>query len=422
MLNLGAITKGKQLTLSSGAWLLARYPDSTRWNPEEYEMIHATVTNALEQIQELPRIPDIQPPRRDSRSPEITMQTAAAPPLKVYTDYAETRRHIEASPFLQIVETAEEAEFVLVLKQATNFLKTPVNQFIAQFPYEGGFVRKDLLPLTVRKCCFKGNAPPSWWLPCFDVSTEFHLLYKEHLERRYNFEPNWWILKPGQGCRGQGHKIFFSPDDPHNCSMADLSANCDPFDRENSSDKVAQLLVQNPMLVLGRKFDLRLFVVVRSFCPFDAYVHNNFYARLANKPYSSHELNNSEVALTINAYDKDESIAVKQERLKFDELRNMLLHEAWDLSAGTLDLDPERFRAGLSWWDRIVQSVYQCLRGTVPRRGPDCWVLAALQSLLCGGCYAGQRWWGELLCARGNSNSNSYSYSNSNSNSNSNSS
>lgn len=359
MLNLGALLNGKQLTLSSAAWLLARYPDPIMWEVKEYNMVHGAVEAALAQIKSLPCIPDIDELRMDKRVPQISMSTTLGAPMKVFTDYSDARRHVEAADYLQLVETVEEADFLLVLKQVTNFMHTPLNQFIGQYPYEGGFVRKDLLPLTIRKCCYVDNQPPSWWLPCFDVSTEFHLLYQEYSRRLNNCEQNWWILKPGQGSRGQGHKIFFSPRQ-HECPFDELAANCSPFDADNSTDKVAQLLVQNPMLALGRKFDLRLFVVVRSFIPFQIFVHNNFYARLANKPYDTAALHSSEVAITVNAYDEDESIAAKQERLKFDELRNVILQEVWELSVE--DAETDRYRDGLRWWEGVVQSIYQTLR------------------------------------------------------------
>ena len=349
---------GKQLTLSSGAWLLARYPKREEWHTDEYAMVHGTVTGAVAQIQSLPCIPDIKSPRKDARTPLVSMQDLTGP-IKVCTDYADTREHITASPHLKLVDSPDEADFLLVLKQISNFNASSLNQFVAQFPYEGGFVRKDLLPLTVRKCCYKDGEAPFWWLPCFDVSTEFHLLYKEYNHRRESNQDNWWILKPSQGCRGQGHKVVYSSSNTES-SLSEIAQHCSPFDNENSSDKVAQLLVQRPLLALGRKFDLRLFVVVRSFCPLEAYVHNVFYARLANKPYNTDELSSSEVAITINAYDADESVASKQERLKFDELRNVLLHEAWGLSAA--DVDTPRYAERLEWWNKIVSSVQQCLR------------------------------------------------------------
>jgi hypothetical protein len=46
-----------------------------------------------------------------------------------------------------------------------------------------------------------------------------------------------------------------------------------------------------------------------------AYVHELFYARLANKQYSIEELMDNEVAITVNAYAEDIEIANKQQRI-----------------------------------------------------------------------------------------------------------
>jgi hypothetical protein len=173
-----------------------------------------------------------------------------------------------------------------------DFLKMPVHQRVCQFPYESALIRKDLLPLTVRQYCrdTDGNLP-YWWLPCFDLSTEFHLFAEEHRKRFQAGLSNRWILKPAQGARGMGHRIvedstdqglhfsaIFAP--PINDITVTKLAGVDSFeDVENvigatpmnydGMDRVAQLLVDQPLLMRDRKFDMRCFVLVRSFEPFE---------------------------------------------------------------------------------------------------------------------------------------------------------
>ena len=370
MIQLNEITAGRQLTLSSASWLLARYPQAEWLHPAEFTMISESVREAMAQVGPLPRTPELTKPRRDARSPCVSMNHLQRP-MNVYTDYADISKSISKKTEFKVVESPEEADFLLLLKQIKDFTALPSHQFIGQFPYEGGLVRKDLLLLTVRRYCYRGDTPPSWWLPCFDMSTEFHLFYEEYIRRTSAREDNWWILKPSQGGRGQGHKIAFSVSDPDNCPIQEVASFCNPFGANNENDKVAQLLVQRPVLARGRKFDLRLFVVVRSFCPFEAYVHNTFYARLANKPYECSELSDTEVSITNTAYDDDIEIASRQERLISHDLRDVLLSEIWGLSP--TDRSSERYEIGIHWWNSIILSLHQLLRelfgGTAPSIG-----------------------------------------------------
>ena len=114
----------------------------------------------------------------------------------------------------------------------------------------------------MRRTCYEGNEPPSWWLPCFDLSTEFNFFTKE-VYRRAGLElPNHWIVKPAQGTRSIGHVVIVSikPEDI-------LRDSAEPVLKDTSTDRVAQLVVERPLLLNGRKFDLRLFVAVKSFVP-----------------------------------------------------------------------------------------------------------------------------------------------------------
>jgi len=53
---------------------------------------------------------------------------------------------------------------------------------------------------------------------------------------------------------------------------------------------VVQEYIPNPMLIFGRKFDLRLYVVVTSYDPLVAYLHSEGLVRFAAKPYKESEV------------------------------------------------------------------------------------------------------------------------------------
>lgn len=144
--------------------------------------------------------------------------------------------------------------------------------------------------MTVRRDCFVNGVAPKWWLPCFDLSTEFHMFAEEHHARQKASMVNRWIIKPAQGTRGLGHQIVCSEDltglqqaaafaPMLTNDLLYLTAGCSHGRNTerihpetltlDGVDRVAQLMVDKPLLVQGRKFDIRTFVFVRSFEPFE---------------------------------------------------------------------------------------------------------------------------------------------------------
>ena len=69
---------------------------------------------------------------------------------------------------------------------------------------------------------------------------------------------------------------------------------------------VAQKYISNPYLVGGKKFDLRLYVLVTSFSPVEVYLHRNGFARFSNYRYSNNpaDIANSFIHLTNVAIQK----------------------------------------------------------------------------------------------------------------------
>lgn len=144
--------------------------------------------------------------------------------------------------------------------------------------------------MTVRKHCYSDGSSPAWWQPCYDLSTEFHLFAHDYHQRlQYNAlqtseldkKNNRWIIKPAQGTRGKGHQVVFSQDEDalHKAAcfapMVSMNKLPVPLSKESkqdydddTGDRIVQLLVEYPLLIEQRKFDIRCFVFVRSFEPF----------------------------------------------------------------------------------------------------------------------------------------------------------
>eukprot|EP00435_Cladocopium_sp_Y103_P015372 s1614_g3.t1 len=88
---------------------------------------------------------------------------------------------------------------------------------------------------------------------------------------------NVWVVKPGSSSKGSGVLCMDSlPEVLHHC--------------KTTSNRIVQKYIERPLLLFsGRKFDLRQWVMVRSFRPLKVYM---FSSRLCNAPYDLGDLEN----------------------------------------------------------------------------------------------------------------------------------
>lgn len=80
---------------------------------------------------------------------------------------------------------------------------------------------------------------------------------------------NYWIIKPVGLSRGRGISIVND--------IADVSY---------SRPVVIQRYITNPLCFMGFKFDLRMYILVTSFCPLEAFIYKEGLARFGSKKYS----------------------------------------------------------------------------------------------------------------------------------------
>lgn len=90
-----------------------------------------------------------------------------------------------------------------------------------------------------------------------------------------------WICKPSDLSRGR--KIFLFQD------LSDLSY---------GQQYVVQRYIQDPLLIAGYKFDLRIYVLVTSFHPLKVYLYKEGLARFSTEKYDTNELRNKFSHLT----------------------------------------------------------------------------------------------------------------------------
>lgn len=121
-----------------------------------------------------------------------------------------------------------------------------------------------------------------------------------------------WILKPTGKAQGKG--IFIITKMSQLRRWASGATGKEPY--------VVQRYVQNPLLIGGRKFDLRLYVLVTSFRPLKVYFFRSGFCRFCNDAYTA-DLDDLAVHLTNVAIQKhgDEYNAVHGNKWDTDNLR-----------------------------------------------------------------------------------------------------
>eukprot|EP00929_Paragymnodinium_shiwhaense_P089544 TRINITY_DN49692_c0_g1_i1.p1 TRINITY_DN49692_c0_g1~~TRINITY_DN49692_c0_g1_i1.p1 ORF type:complete len:1309 (-),score=228.17 TRINITY_DN49692_c0_g1_i1:60-3986(-) len=91
---------------------------------------------------------------------------------------------------------------------------------------------------------------------------------------------NAWIVKPGSNSKGSGVMCMHS--------LGDILHHCG-----TGSNRVVQKYIEQPLLLFsGRKFDIRQWVLVRSFEPLEVYMFSDCYLRLCSEPFDLGDLSN----------------------------------------------------------------------------------------------------------------------------------
>jgi hypothetical protein len=108
---------------------------------------------------------------------------------------------------------------------------------------------------------------------------------------------NVWIVKPVNSSRGRGIYLSLDADAivadaqaekaQSSPASASTSASASAATPGAGASVVVQEYIASPLLVGGRKVDLRLYVCVTSFEPLEAFLYHEGYARYATQPYSA---------------------------------------------------------------------------------------------------------------------------------------
>ncbi|EGB06860.1 hypothetical protein AURANDRAFT_2653, partial [Aureococcus anophagefferens] len=151
-------------------------------------------------------------------------------------------------------------------------------QKVNHYPHAKHLTRKDFLARSIGRCRhlaatggggkhagFFDLCPETYLLPA-----EYSALVAAHVDKQKRGAKPTWIMKPVGLSRGRGISVVSSIEDV---------TYADPV--------VVQAYLDRPRLLGGHKFDLRLYVLVTSFAPLEAFLYREGFARVATKPFSA---------------------------------------------------------------------------------------------------------------------------------------
>ncbi|XP_070782361.1 probable tubulin polyglutamylase TTLL2 [Enoplosus armatus] len=162
-------------------------------------------------------------------------------------------------------------------------------QRLNHHPKTVGITRKDCLARNLRRMrATFGSALYDFSPTAFILPNDYTRFLAEYDKLRLTRGPSvYWICKPVDLSRGRG--IFMFED------IKDLVYDC---------SVIVQRYVSNPLLISGYKFDLRIYVCVKSFRPLTVYVHQEGLVRFATEKYDLSSLRNLYAHLTNTSINK----------------------------------------------------------------------------------------------------------------------
>ena len=181
-----------------------------------------------------------------------------------------------------------------------DYLYESLNQYqkINHFPSSNELTRKDKMCLNLKSMIEKHGKKHFEFVPeTFVLPEEFSDFYSSFS----NSKGNVWILKPSSSSQGRGIYLI------DNIQDVPLEESC-----------IISKYINNPYLLNGLKFDLRIYVLVTSFQPLRLYVYKEGLARFASEKYVNDLPDNKFIHLTNYSVNKKNQKFVQNTDAKCD--------------------------------------------------------------------------------------------------------
>ncbi|KAI0229101.1 putative tubulin polyglutamylase TTLL9 [Lamellibrachia satsuma] len=148
----------------------------------------------------------------------------------------------------------------------------------------------------------KGEAQKCDFFPMtYELPSEYHIFVEEFKKNPGQI----WIMKPIAKSQGKGIFLFRRLKDIVEWKKGEYQAHLqNDQNKELPETYVVQRYINNPYLIGGRKFDLRVYVLVTSYYPLKMWLYRGGFARFSNTRFSMDAIDDTYVHLTNVAIQK----------------------------------------------------------------------------------------------------------------------
>ena len=188
-----------------------------------------------------------------------------------------------------------------------SYVKLTDFQILNHFPNFYELTRKDLMAKNIKKykkqLLKEGKTVDHLdFLPLTYVLPQDMSVFIEEFKKYPN---SLWILKPNNRCQGQGITLLNKTSKVKRMSFTKKVT--DNYQNINTNDVyVVSKYIENPFLMNGKKFDMRIYCLVTTFHPLKAYLYQQGFCRFCNEKFSVDvsDINNIYMHLTNVAIQK----------------------------------------------------------------------------------------------------------------------
>ena len=209
-----------------------------------------------------------------------------------------------------------------------SYVKLNDYQVLNHFPNFYELTRKDLMAKNIKKykkqLLKEGKTVDHLdFLPLTYVLPQDMSVFIEEFKKYPN---SLWILKPNNRCQGQGITLLNKTSKVKKMNFNKKVT--DNYQNINVNDVyVVSKYIENPFLMGGKKFDMRIYCLVTTFHPLKAYLYQQGFCRFCNEKFSVDvsDINNIYMHLTNVAIQKKYEKYQKSNGGKFS-LQNLLFY------------------------------------------------------------------------------------------------